>query len=403
MSVETVHPAAPQGGEAPGAGVQALVRMFHVLFLALRVLIIVIFVWLVFSGVFRVEDGKEALLFRFGRLQSRVIDPAKGPTAILTSGHWYWAWPYPVDYVRKVPAQQALSVSTDAIFWPRVNPNQIEAPDPSTVENLPLVPGQDGYMLTGDTNIMHTVWTLTYRVRDAKRYYLAFYDDTEAPAVTDGSRPVERGNAAIIRNILANAALAEMSTWGVEDVLRSSRTSPSDAEAKELLTDNVRRRVDEQLARLDMGVEAQLVNLVEIQPPTATLAAFRKVSDAATEQRQLLEGADTYAAQVVPAAEGHAYRIIDEARAYRTRIVESVQADSAYFLTVLAEYRKNPETMLVALYTDAIRDVLRQVETKYIIRAAPEGRQEIRLQLGPEPPKLGRSAPPPPPAGAPMP
>ena len=59
--------------------------------------------------------------------------------------------------------------------------------------------------------------------------------------------------------------------------------------------------------------------------------------------------------------------------------------------------------MLVALYTDAIRDVLRQVETKYIIRAAPEGRQEIRLQLGPEPPKLGRSAPPPPPAGAPMP
>ena len=385
----------PRGSEGPGAGVQALVRMFHILFLGLRVLIIAIFLWLVFSGVFRVEDGKEALLFRFGQLQTRVVDPARGPTAVLTSGHWYWAWPYPVDYVRKVPAQQALSVSTDTVFWPRVNPNQIQAPDPAAVENLPLVPGQDGYMPTGDTNIMHSVWSLTYRVSDAKRYYLNFYDDSESPAGPDGKPLPTKGHAAIIRDVLANAALAEMSTWSVEDVLRSSRVSPGDPEAKELLTDNVRRRVEQQLARLDMGVAVQLVNLVEIQPPTATLAAFRKVGDAATEQRQAIEDAEKYAAQVVPAAEGMAYRIVDEAKAYRTRIVESVQAESAYFRTVLAEYRKNPDTMLVALYSDAIRDVLNKVKTKYIIRTGTEGRQEIRLQLGPEPLKLGgRSAAP---------
>ncbi len=403
MTPENTMPP-PRGVEGPGAGVQALVRMFHVLFLGLRVLIIVIFVWLVFSGVFRVEDGKEALLFRFGELQQRVVDPSRGPTAVLTSGHWYWAWPYPVDYVKKIPAQQALSVSTDAVFWPRVNPNQIQAPDPAAMENLPLVPGQDGYMLTGDTNIMHTVWTLTYRVSDAQRYYLDFYDDSESAPGPDGKPLPLKGHAAVIRDVLANAALAELSSWSVEDVLRSSRVSPTDAEAKELLTENVRGRVERQLARLEMGVTVQLVNLVEIQPPTATLAAFRKVSDAATEQRQLIEDAEKYAAQVVPAAEGMAYRILDEARAYRTRIVESVQAESAYFRTVLAEYRKNPETMLVALYSDAIRDVLRKVETKYVIRTGTEGRQEIRLQLGPEPLKLGgRRAAPAPGAGAPPP
>jgi len=367
--------------------------MFHVLFLGLRVLIVVVFVWLVFSGVFRVEDGKEALLFRFGRIQELVLDRARGPTAVLTSGHWYWAWPYPVDYVKKIPAQQALSVSTEAVFWPRVNPNQVQAPDPATMENLPLVPGQDGYLLTGDTNIMHAVWSLTYRVRDAKRYYLAFYDDSEVPPVGADGKPLPpKGHAAILRSVLANAALAEISTWSVEDMLRSSRVSPSDPAVKELLTDNVRRRVEQKLAVLDMGVEAQLVNLVDIQPPTATLAAFRKVGDAATEQRQTVEAAGKYAAQVVPAAEGEAYRVIDEARAYRTRNVESVQAESSYFLTVLNEYRKNPQTMLVALYADAIRDVLKKVETKYVLRAAEGGRQELRLQLGPPPAKWGRAA-----------
>ena len=391
MSTETVIEP-PRDSEGPGTGLQALMRMFHILFLGLRVLIIVIFVWMVFSGVFRVEDGKEALLFRFGRLQEMVLDSTRGPTAVLTSGHWYWAWPYPVDYVKKIPAQQALSVSTDAVFWPRVNPNQIQTPDPATMENLPLVPGQDGYLLTGDTNIIHAVWTLTYRVRDAKRYYLAFYDDSEVVPGADGKQPPPKGHAAILQDILANAALAEISTWSVEDMLRSSRVSPSDPEVKELLTDNVRKRVEQKLAVLDMGIDAQLVNLVDIQPPTATLTAFRKVGDAATEQRQIVEAAGKYAAQVIPAAEGEAYRVLDEARAYRTRNVESVQAESSYFLTVLNEYRKNPHTMLVALYSDAIRDVLRRVETKYVIRAAEGDRQELRIQLGPPPVKFGRPA-----------
>jgi membrane protease subunit HflK len=281
------------------------------------------------------------------------------------------------------------------------------------VANLPLVPGQDGYVLTGDTNIIHTVWTLSYRVRDAKRYYLAFYDDSETPPGPDGKQPPPKGHAAILQHVLANAALAELSTWAVEDVIRASRTSPTDPEVKELLTDKVRQRVEQELAPLDLGIDVQLVNLTEIQPPTATLAAFRKVGDAATEQRQLVEDAEKYAARVVPEAEGQAFRVVDEAKAYRTRIVESVQAESAYFRTVLSEFRKNPTTMLVALYSDAIRDVLKKVETKYVVRAGDDDRQVLRLELGPEPLKMRAPAPAPqggppgggeaPPAGPPQP
>ena len=56
-------------------------------------------------------------------------------------------------------------------------------------------------------------------------------------------------------------------------------------------------------------------------------------------------------------------------------------------LKVLEEYRKNPRTMLVALHSDTVRDVLNQVKTRYVVHARGDGNQEIRLLLGPEPDK----------------
>jgi membrane protease subunit HflK len=377
-----------QSLEGVGEGVKALVRTLQILFFCLRILIIVIFVWLLFSGVFYVDEQEEAMLFRFGRLQTKVLDRERGPTAVLTSGQWYWAWPYPIDWVKKIPAQKSITVSTRDIFWPQINPNAIQTPETATAPNV-LVPGQDGYLLTGDTNIMHTVWSLTYRVTDAKRYYLAFYDDGgQRPAASSQENAArKRGAEAVIQNVLANSVLAEMATWAVEDVLTTTRETDPDSQIFENLKELVRQRVERRLDAIDLGIQIQQVNLIELQPPLATLDAFRQVVDAAQTRREQIDLARAYAEDVVPKAEGEAYRIIDEAKAYKTRIVASVEAESAYFKAVLEEYEKNPKTMLVALYADAIRDILGRTETKYIIHARQDGQQEIRLMIGPEPEK----------------
>jgi hypothetical protein len=47
--------------------------------------------------------------------------------------------------------------------------------------------------------------------------------------------------------------------------------------------------------------------------------------------------------------------------------------------------------MLVALYSDTVRDVLSQVRTRYVIHGRGDGRQEIRLQIGPRPERPGAS------------
>jgi len=375
--------------EGVGEGLHALVRTLHVLFFCLRLLIVFIFVYLIFSGVFYVKEHEEGMLFHFGKLCP------KDGKEVLTSGKWYWAWPYPIDRVKRVEAQRSVTIVTMQ-FWPHSDANQIKSLDddqPFIAEGNSLVPGKDGYLLTGDDNIMHLVWTITYRVKDAKRYYLNFLDSTEATHagqnhdVGQHEENIRKRSAeGVIENLLSSAVLSEVASWPVENVITVSRRETTERAGGSLAA-AVKERVTNLVDQVDLGIEVQQVSHSEVLWPKATQAAFLRMNEADLVYRMTIDQAEAYQKRVEAEADGEAAAIIADAEAYRTRVVESVKAEAAYFETVLDEYNKNPETMLVALYTDAIRDVMNQIETKYIIRSKADGRQEIRLQIGPEPKK----------------
>jgi len=371
----------PQGApmDSRNSGMDSLMRMLGILFKCLRVLIVLIFAYLLVSGIFRVDEQNEAMLFHFGKLQYKDLGTG-GPTAVLTSGRWYWAWPFPIDWVKIIPAQKSVTVSTETVFQPWVNPNmQGQMP-----VNDFLRPGVDGYMLTGDTNILHARWDVNYRVVNSAKYYLDFYDDTDS----GDKEAAGRGTTAIIRNLLANAALMEAGSWNVEDLLRTTRTLEDGT--VENIKDKVQARLSEMLEEVGLGVEVQSVNLVDIQPPAAVQMAFRKVNEASETGHAEMLKARSYAESKELAAEGQAYRIQDEARSYKTHIVETTKADAHYFETVLAQYEKNPDTMLTTLYMDVIREMLSNVPNKFVIHRDAGSRQELRMRIGlpPEPKQL---------------
>ena len=384
MENNNMTPQAATGQEQHiDGGMQALVRMLRILFQGLRILIILIFVYLIFSGMFRVDDQNEAMLFRFGKLQKRVLDPEKGETPILTSGRWYWAWPYPIDWVKEIPAQKSVTVSTENVFMPWMPPNMAGQQPPA---NNFMRPGADGYLLTGDTNIIHARWDVNYRVINSEKYYLNFYDDADSTPDKKG----QSGTEAIIRNLLANAAIMETANWKVEDMLRTTRTLPDGK--IENIKEKVQSRLAKMLEEVDLGVQIQSVNLVDLRQPIAVQDAFRKVNEAAEAGRAETLKARSYAESVELAAQGTAYRILDDARSYRTRIVETIKADSSYFQTVLAEYEKN-KTMLTTLYTEAIHTMLSKAQNKYIISGKPNVEQELRLRIGEVPEEKKPAAP----------
>jgi len=375
--------------ETAGQGAQAMARTLGALFVALRVVIVLALLSLAFGGLFSVKENEEAMLFHFGRLETR------NGAEILRSGNWYWAWPYPIDEIKRIPAQRSISI-TSRQFWPKVDPNNLQALQggPAGPGANVLRPGEDGYLLTGDANIMHMAWTLTYRIADPKAYYLNFYED---PATLPDGNPFpaadRRGVEMLIQSALDDAVLGEVASWRVEDVLVSSRAAVpglgdvTAARRGEALAAAVRARLGQRLNQLDLGIEVQQLSLVDTQPPAYTRAAFRQQIEAAQEFSSEMEKALAYQRRVVTEAEGNKSKIMAEASAYKTRVVATVRASASYFTKVLEEYRKNPKTMLVALHADTLRDVLKKAEARYVIHGRADGRQEIRLMLGPEPEK----------------
>ncbi len=392
MNAEETHQPGQPNSDSSGSGLHAVVRMLKYLFFTLRILIVVTIVWVLFGGMFTVQEHEEAMVFRFGKLIAKQMSDG-AQREILTSGRLYWAWPYPIDVVKKIPTDRPIEV-VSTHFWPQQTGAQLGAENeaPPDGPDGGLRPGQDGYLLTGDANIMHTMWSVTYRVTDPKRYYLDFYQGGQGPLALDSDREdAESAARRLVRSALENAVLKEVARWPIEDVLVTSRArgpgvaGDAGQDARESLRDAVRDRLTHTLGKFDMGISIREVNLTEPKPPSATAEAFRKVNDAAQEYATSLEDAREYERRVVTEARGRAAEVKAKAEGYQKRVVASVEADRAYFLKVLTEYEKNPRTMLVALYSDTIRDVLQQVGTRYVVHSRADGNQEVRLLIGPEP------------------
>lgn len=389
-------------GAAPPSGMASLTRMLRVLFFCFLTLIIAVFgYYFVFSGIFRVGEQYEAMLLRFGVLQQRSGENGSSP--ILQSGKWYWSYPYPVDEVIMVPANKSVSVSTENTFKAWVSPTG----GAMGAGNRELRNGVDGYLVNGDMHIFHAEWVVSYKVDDAARFYLGFYDDNETAghigethgsgtgrAAAAGERL--RGHEAIIRNLLSDAVIAETANWTTEDLIKSTRpaVTPSGEKVVERLENAVRRRLAALVARIGLGIEIQTVNMVgQVQPPVAALQAFNQVNASERNKQTAVQRAQSTANSLLSQASARRERVIGEAQAEVEILISRLQAEKEKFELIREEYSRNPQSTLTVLYMDAVKELLSRVPSKYVLHGHDdgEGRQQLRLQIN-EIPEKPRSA-----------
>ncbi|MBR6471383.1 MAG: hypothetical protein IKS83_06270 [Victivallales bacterium] len=373
------------------AGVKSLVRMLRILFFLFLALIVAVFVYyFIFSGIFRVDEQNAAMLLRFGVLQKRFGE--NGSSAVLTSGKWYWSYPYPVDEVIMVPANKSISVSTENTFKAWIAPTGAQVGG----ANRQLRNGVDGYLVSGDKHIFHAEWVISYRVADAAKYYLNFYDDNdtaeEIPLLSNDAqvmlqqRPKRlRGHELIIRNLLSDAVLTETANWNTEDLIRANRTriGQNGEPYTERIEDGVRRRLNMLADRLELGIEIQTVTLVGMyQPPTAALQAFNQVNASERNKQTAIQNAEAFANSLLSQAYAASGRIVKEAEAYKETLVQTLKAEVQYFEAIQKEYHDNPRTTLAVLYNNAVQELLAKVPNKYILHYSEASQQrELRLQI----------------------
>ena len=354
------------------SGFETLNKSLKAVFTLLVAAIAVLLVWFfIFSGFFTVQPDTAVLTFQFGKFQK------------VCTESWHWVFPYPVSQTVKVKTSP-FSIETSS-FMPAnkaLITNRKEAmggaPDA-------LKPGIDGYLLTGDACIVHTDWKMTARVVDPERYYKTCMTPLnpekadDVMTAPDGERRGTRGPQTLLRAVLDDCVLRVTAGWNVDGILYNNNSSASKYQK------TVETMVMKRVADLRIGVEVLRVDLELKSPPPQTINAFDNVLHAQQQSSAAIQKAEAYKIEQLALAQSESDRIISEADSYRKRVVSDVSADAGYFKSILAEYRKSPDTVTVTLFSQVMAEAMGKVKDKFIVNSIGGGRQELRLKLNPEP------------------
>lgn len=267
------------------------------------------------SGLFTVEPHEVALVRRLGQVQGgpdrRVLQP--GP---------HWAWPV-LDEVVRVPALRDARLATDT-FQLETRPSEVTGKPQERTGGLD--PERDGYLVTGDANVLHATIGVHYSIDDAY-------------AFASRSLDVEK----LARPLLERAIAKSAAGRPVDDLLTSK---------KEAFLDEVRVELQHSLDALAIGVRAGAVELVrDFAPPPQVRENFAAVGKALQKHDELVSKARAGATELTGEGQSTAARFRDEARSEAKRRVADLQADVAVFNALLPEWRRDRravETRLVA-------------------------------------------------------
>ena len=376
---------------------QSLAEALKVSFGILKVAMFGLLVAYLFSGTFSVGSNEVAVRLRFG-------DYVGAPGERVLERGTYLAAPFPIEQVIKVDTRP-LTIDLDKEFWYELTAAQGTNRDELRAGRKgPLNPVRDGSLLTGDFNIAHARWSLTYRVDDPVAY------------ITNIGKPELAEE--IVRCAIQQGIVQAIAQLRAEDFLKGIVN-------REIALGIAQRR----LGDMQTGLQLDQLNLDQVTAPMSVVGSFDNVTTAEADRSQRIVEAQQSRTRILAetageaaesllrlvtayeqateagtpaeaaAAEaaidkalaslqvdgrpigGEAARIVNAANTYRTQVVEPVRSERETFERLLPQYEQNPRIILSRLWEDARESILTgDVETFYTVA----GKLQLQLNRDPE-------------------
>lgn len=400
----------PPTTESDAAG-KSLSEALEVSFTILKVIMIILVIAFIASGFKTVGGDEEALVLRFGKI--RVMSDGK---RVLGSGP-HWILPYPIDEIVKIPVARKDNLEINT-FWYYLTDKEKLAGKADELNDLnkALDPLRDGYCLTrsessdgngsdnesqgNDYNIVHTQWELTYRIKSPE----LFFTNVQIPDVkTDDiyDDAIKRGVEPLLQNMFEGVVVSNMVSYTIDEAITSKERIPA----------KVKESLQTKLDDIDSGIEIVSVQLTKSEVPRqvkqafeATTKAAQTVSNAITdamsnETKLLNETAGPVAMDLYNALHndsvseeklddlwsklsGKTQENLAEAQIYATQVVKDAKASAEYFQSMLPEYRKHPELVIVKHYYDAMEKIFSNAVEKFTIQPSQNGADsELRVNF----------------------
>lgn len=191
-------------------------------------------------------------------------------------------------------------------------------------------------MLTGDENIIAVEFIVQYKIKEA-RQYLFEVDDVE--------------------DTVAEAAEASM-----REVLGKTKIDDALTTGKAQIQQDTQQLLQSILDRYHAGVHIAAVQLQDVDPPEAVVAAFKDVASAKEDRERLINQAQGYRNDIIPRAKGQAAQVVNEANGQAQARVARAEGEAARFVKTLKEYQQAKDVIAKRIYIESMEQVLSGVD-----------------------------------------
>jgi membrane protease subunit HflK len=282
---------------------------------------------IVLSGVYRVESSQAAVVLRFGKLLGDT------PEKQIKKPGLHFALPFFIDKIIKIPVQSVQEIEVTTHYKPQgsVTSSDID---------------KNGYVLTGDKNIVLVKAKIKYRINDPVRYTLF---------VNDASN--------IIDGIISGELTRIASQSGVDSVLTSGRAQ---------LSADVMRNAQNIIDGLKLGVLISGVELTEITAPAETIRYFEEVRNASIYKATVNQRAQEYASTRILEAQAAANALKQTAVSQQAERLTKARGEMAEFNGLYDQYARNPQIIMSGTFRQRAGGVLKKAGKSVVVPAGTQ-------------------------------
>ena len=195
---------------------------------------------------------------------------------------------------------------------------------------------KEALMLTGDENIIGIEFIIQYKIKNAKDYLFR---------VDEIDETIQKAAEASMREVVGKSKIDEALTAG-----------------KAQIQDDTQTLLQTILDSYGAGVQIAAVQLQDVDPPEAVVAAFKDVASAKEDREKLINQSQGYRNDIIPRAKGESAQIVNQAKGYAQARITRAQGETDRFLQTLKEYSQAKDIITKRLYIEMMEEVLPGIE-----------------------------------------
>ena len=299
----------------------------------LRWLFPILMVGYLFSGVIVVGSDEVAVVMRFGQLSGGTAASAQKFPGM------HYTLPRPIDEVVRVKVKKVYELEVSEL-----HPLGGTAPWPSQT----IDPTEEGYVLTGDRNVVQVAMMARYMVSDPVAF--ALYQ----------SQP-----EAVLKSAIMSATVRTMGEVEVDSVLSEGRAA---------FIVKVVQRAQKRLDRSGTGIELVSIEVTDLAPPEQVKQDFDQVQAAFIDMQTQVTEAKRVRELEIPQAQAARDRDLREAEGYATELLAQARGEVSMWEDLYKEYRQDRQVVRDRLYYESMEDSLSKAFRFRFVPAPANGR-----------------------------